>query len=336
MQTLKNLLCSVIVCFSLSQAQAISPPLSQMNTTENTYAGALGQPALVADPAFRVDSAVSKDGTKIGYRIYGQGPGLLIVQGAMGIAYNYDQLARALAPNFTVYVPDRRGRGMSPKPFTPDHTIERDVEDVHSVVEKTGTQWLFGLSSGAIIALEATRVLPAIQRTVLYEPPFYVDGVPVQNITRLNREIAAGKLNAALVSIFRTTKVGPPAFTVLPRFMLLPLTSAFLKAEAKKNPGQYAPIPMLIPSTRYDFQVVLNRGGAVQSYRTVDKQILLLGGSKSPAYLKKSLATLATTLPHARRVELPGLDHSGPWNADIGGKPTVVAEQLRQFFQPQP
>lgn len=307
-----------------------------MNTMENARAGALGQPALVADPAFRVDSALSKDGTKIGYRIYGQGPGLLIVQGAMGIAYNYDQLARALAATFTVYVPDRRGRGLSPKAFTPDHTIERDVEDVRSVVEKTGTHWLFGLSSGAIIALEATRVLPAIHQTVLYEPPFYVDGVPVQNIARLNREITAGKLNAALVSIFKTTKVGPPAFTVLPRFILLPPTSAFLKAESKKSPGQYAPIPVLIPSTRYDFQVVLNRGGAVPSYRTVDTQLLLLGGSKSPAYLKKALATLATTLPHARRVELPGLDHSGPWNADLGGQPPVVAEQLRQFFQPQP
>ena len=177
---------------------------------------------------------------------------------------------------------------------------------------------------------------PTIQKTVLYEPPFYVDGVPVKKIARLNQEIAAGKLNAALVSIFKTTKVGPPVFTVLPRFMLLPLTSAFLKAEAKKTSGPYAPIPTLIPSTRYDFQVVLNRGGAVQSYRPVEQQILLLGGSKSPAYLKKALTTLATTLPHARRVELPGLDHSGPWNADIGGQPTVVAEQLRQFFQPRP
>ncbi|AMR29398.1 hypothetical protein A0257_21385 [Hymenobacter psoromatis] len=336
MQALKNLLGSAIVCSSLPQAPAASPLPTPMNSLETARADAPGQPALAADPAFRLDSVVSKDGTKIGYRIYGQGPGLLIVQGAMGIAYNYDQLARALAPHFTVYVPDRRGRGMSPRPFTPDHTIERDVEDLNSVVEKTGAHWLFGLSSGAIIALEATRVLPAIQRTVLYEPPFYVDGVPVQHIERLNREIAAGKLNSALVSIFRTTKVGPPVFNVLPRFVLKPLTAAFLKSEAKKTPGQYAPIPALIPSTRYDFQVVLNRGGAVQSYRTVDKQILLLGGSKSPAYLKKSLTTLATTLPHAHRVELPGLDHSGPWNADIGGKPTVVAEQIRQFLQPQP
>lgn len=148
------------------QAHASCHLSALMNPTETARAGAPGQPTLSAAPAFRVDSAVSKDGTSIGYRIYGQGPGLLIVQGAMGIASNYDQLARALATHFTVYVPDRRGRGRSPRPFTPDHAIERDVEDVQSVVEKTGAHWLFGLSSGAIIALEATRVLPAIHQTV--------------------------------------------------------------------------------------------------------------------------------------------------------------------------
>lgn len=206
-------------------------------------------------------------------------------------------------------------------------------EDVRSVVEKTGARLLFGLSSGALIALEATRVLPAIHRAVLYEPPFYVDGVPVAKIARLNQEIAAGKLTAALVTIFKTTKVGPPVFNVLPRFILTPLASAFLKSEAKKPPGAYAPIPVLIPSTRYDFKVVLDRGGQLPLYQTVDTQVLLLGGFKSPAYLKKALAMLATTLPHAHRVELPGLDHSGPWNKDIGGQAARVTEQITRLLQ---
>ena len=305
-------------------AQPIARPV--MTPLNNTAALAVGA-------AFRLDSVISKDGTKIGYRAYGHGPGLLIVQGAMGTAHNYDQLAQALAANFTVYVPDRRGRGRSPRPYTPDDSIAREVEDVRSVVEKTGAQLLFGLSSGGIIALEATRVLPAIHRTVLYEPPFYVDGVPVTKIARLNQEIADGKLTAALVTIFKTTKVGPPVFNVLPRFILTPMASAFLKSEARKTPGAYAPIPVLIPSTRYDFQVVLDRGGQLPLFKAVDKQILLLGGSKSPAYLKKALATLATTLPHARRVELPGLDHAGPWNKDLGGQPARVAEQMTGFLQ---
>ena len=289
-----------------------------------------------ADSTYTLGQVISKDGTKVGYRVYGHGPGLLVVQGAMGTAVNYDQLARALASSFTVYVPDRRGRGLSPKPFTPDHTIARDVEDVSGVLEKTGTHFIFGLSSGAIIALEATRMLPTIQKAILYEPPFYVDGVPTKKIARLNREIDEGRLTAALVSIFQATKVGPPVFNVLPRFILQPMASAFLQSEARKTPTAYPPIKSLIPTTRYDFRVVLERGAAVQSYQSVPQQVLLLGGSRSPAYLKEALAVLTRTLPHVRRTELAGLDHAGPWNADLGGQPTVVADELRKFLQVNP
>lgn len=62
-----------------------------------------------SDRTYTLDSVISIDGTKIGYRQYGKGPGLIIVQGAMGTACNYHQLAIALAKDFTVYVPDRRG-----------------------------------------------------------------------------------------------------------------------------------------------------------------------------------------------------------------------------------
>lgn len=286
-----------------------------------------------ADSTYTLDQAVSKDGTTVGYRVYGHGPGLLLVAGAMGTAAKYDHLAKALAASFTVYVPDRRGRGMTPKPFTPSHSVARDVEDVASVLEKTGTHFIFGLSSGALIALEATRVLPTIQKTVLYEPPFYLDGVPTQKIGRLNQEIAAGQLSAALVSILKTTKVGPPVLTSLPRFLLKPLAGAFLKSQAKDTAPAYPSIPSLIPTTRYDFQVVLDRGGAVQSYQSVPRPVLLLGGSRSPAYLKKALEKLAQTLPHAHRVELKGLDHNGPWNTDLGGQPAAIADEMRTFLQ---
>jgi hypothetical protein len=42
-----------------------------------------------------VSAVTSNDGTTIGYRQYGRGPGVILVRGAMGTAHNYDQLARA-------------------------------------------------------------------------------------------------------------------------------------------------------------------------------------------------------------------------------------------------
>ncbi|GAB3399014.1 hypothetical protein [Flindersiella endophytica] len=42
--------------------------------------------------------------------------------------------------------------------------------------------------------------------------------------------------------------------------------------------------------------------------------------------------TLEAVLPNAERVELPGLGHNATGNARTGGKPALVAVQLRQFL----
>jgi pimeloyl-ACP methyl ester carboxylesterase len=59
------------------------------------------------------DSVISTDGTTIGYRRVGNGPGVVLVHGGGQASQNLMTLARALGDTFTVYVPDRRGRGMS-------------------------------------------------------------------------------------------------------------------------------------------------------------------------------------------------------------------------------
>ena len=89
----------------------------------------------------------------------------------------------------------------------------------------------------------------------------------------------------------------------------------------------------LLPAMRYDFKVVSEMAGKAGSFKTVKAEILLLGGTKSPPYLKSALAALETILPKVRRHELRGLDHSGSWNSDQGGNPELVAQSLRRFFR---
>ena len=57
--------------------------------------------------------------------------------------------------------------------------------------------------------------------------------------------------------------------------------------------------------------------------------VLLLGGSKSAPYLRHALDALGGVLPNAQRIELPGVGHLA---ADNGGKPEIVATELRAFF----
>jgi hypothetical protein len=75
--------------------------------------------------------------------------------------------------------------------------------------------------------------------------------------------------------------------------------------------------------------LVIEMEGSLESFKGVGAEVLLLGGSKSQAFLRGALDALGTVLPHVRRVELQGLDHLGP---DNRGKPLRVASELRRFF----
>jgi pimeloyl-ACP methyl ester carboxylesterase len=280
-----------------------------------------------------VTSAVtSKDGTTIGYRQLGHGPGVVLLHGAMSSAHSHMQLAEALADAFTVYVPDRRGRGLS-GPFGDEYSMQTEVDDVDALLSATGAHNVFGVSSGGLICLQAALTLPAIHKAAIYEPPFFVNGaLPLAELTRYDREIAQGQVAAALISGMKAAQMGPPIFNAMPRWLLERLTGMAMKSEEKKGSGGYVPMRALAPTLHYDFRLVAEMNEKLESFRAIRAEVLLLGGSKSPAYLKSALDALEKTLPHARRVDFPGLDHAAAVNADRGGKPESVAQALRGFF----
>ncbi len=91
---------------------------------------------------------ISKDGTPIAFDQSGQGPALILVGGATVIRLFEASIAAALAPNFTVFAYDRRGRGDSGD--TAPYAVEREVEDIEALInEAGGSAFVFGHSSGA-------------------------------------------------------------------------------------------------------------------------------------------------------------------------------------------
>ena len=84
-------------------------------------------------------SVTSTDGTPIGYLRAGRGPAVVVLHGSNESARSHTQLALALADAFTVYLPDRRGRGLS-GPHRPDHGMHTEVEDLQAVVAHSGAQ----------------------------------------------------------------------------------------------------------------------------------------------------------------------------------------------------
>jgi pimeloyl-ACP methyl ester carboxylesterase len=274
----------------------------------------------------------SKDGTTIGYRQLGRGPALLLLHGHMESAQSHIQLAEALAASFTVYLPDRRGRGLS-GPYGKDYSIQKDVEDMDALLTKTGAHYVFGVSSGGIIWLQAALSLSSIHKAAIYEPPLLINGsLPIAWLTRFDKEMAQGKVASALITAMKGTQMGPPIFNVIPHRLLELLTNMAMKNEDKKAKDYDVTMRMLAPTLHYDFQLVVEMAEKLESFKAIQAEVLLLGGSKSPAYFKVALDTLEKVLPHVTRIEFPGLGHGGSGNTNRGGKPERLAQELLKFF----
>ena len=236
--------------------------------------------------AYMTDFAISDDGTTIGYRQFGHGPGLLLIHGGMMTSQNFMKLAAALSEGFTVYVPDRRGRGLS-GPFGENYSMKKACEDMDAVLRKTGAHNVFGLSIGALISLQAALTLPAIDKVALYEPPLPLSGhlSPTAWVARYELELAQGNLGAAMVSIIKGTG-DLSLLTVLPRFLLVPLMTLAIKANATEVKDDDVPLQVLIPTMQYDAQLVKEMEGTLERFQAITAEVLLLGSDKSQTYLK--------------------------------------------------
>ncbi|WP_336214076.1 alpha/beta fold hydrolase [Nonomuraea sp. LPB2021202275-12-8] len=156
----------------------------------------------------------SADGTTIAYERTGSGPALVLVDGAMCYrgAGPMRPLAAHLRDAFTVHTYDRRGRGESSD--TMPYAAAREVEDLQAVIAQAGGEaCVYGISSGAALALLTAAAGPGITKLALYEPPYLaeVDGdTGTKAYTeRLHELLDAGRAGDA-VALFMTN-VGVPA-----------------------------------------------------------------------------------------------------------------------------
>ncbi len=298
----------------------------------NMNASVQNQTTAATPEPYTTGSVTAHDGATIGYRQLGHGPGVVVVHGAMSSGYHHMQLAEALADAFTVYLIDRRGRGLS-GPYSQNYSIQQEVEDVDALLTKTGASQVFGVSSGGVICLQAALTLPAIHKAAIYEPPLFANGLPPTAVlTRFDQEMSQGKVAAALITAMKGAQMGPPILRIMPNWLLERVTNLAIKSEDKKGSGSYVPMSALAPTFHYDAQLVFEMNGKLESFRTMPAEVLLLGGSKSPAFLKADLDALEQVLPQVKRVEFPGLGHAASWNTDRRGQPEPVAQALRQFF----
>ena len=286
--------------------------------------------------SYIIGSVASQDGTTIGYRQIGQGPAVVLLHGSNVSGQDFTQLAEGLADVFTVYLPDRRGRGLS-GPFGNNYSMQKEVEDLDALLTRTGARKVFGVSAGGLICLQAALILPAIQQMALYEPALLLDGTThTAWLKRYDQQMAQGRVAAAVVTCMKGLELGGAIMNAMPNWVLESITNKAMQSQDRSAKPDDVTMRKLAPTLHYDGLLLEEMSGQLERFHAVSAEVLLLGGSKGLPFLKPTLDALEKVLPHVvKRVEFPGLEHGGsnnPSPTNRGSKPELVAQELRQFF----
>jgi pimeloyl-ACP methyl ester carboxylesterase len=251
----------------------------------------------------------SADGTRIAYDAEGSGPAVVIVNGAMTTRASGKELAAALAPHFTVYRFDRRGRADSGD--TAPYAVQREIEDVGAVIAATGgPACLYGHSSGSCLVLEAAAALgPQVRAAALYEAP-YQELTPgwTRYLDDLATALATGR-NGEAIALFMAVAGRTPE-----------------QIEEARQSAYWPALAAVGPTLAYDHACLLGPDPRVPAALTarVAVPVLALAGTDGPPFMPGTARTLAAQLPQGQLVTLPGQDHNP--------RPEVLAPALIGFF----
>lgn len=261
-----------------------------------------------------MQTVTSNDGTTIAFDRSGTGPAVILVGGALSERSAGIPLATRLAPHFTVFAYDRRGRGDSGD--TQPYAVEREIEDIAALIQQAGgSAFIFGMSSGAALALEAANRGLAITKLALYEPPFIVDDarkpIPSDYVPHLGALARSGRRGDA-VEYFMANAVEVPADMV---------------AQMRQSP-MWPAMEALAHTLAYDGAIMGdNMSGKPLSpgqWADVTIPTLVMDGGGSPVWMHNAAQAVAAILPNARRLTLEGQTHAV--------NPDVLAPALKAFF----
>jgi pimeloyl-ACP methyl ester carboxylesterase len=117
---------------------------------------------------------VTTEGDELYYEVRGQGQPLLMIPPAGGDGWQYSFVADILADEYKVITYDRRANARSTMNVPQNFEISQQSRDAVAVLRAAGedSAFVFGNSSGAVIALDMAKTQPQAVRTVVaHEPP---------------------------------------------------------------------------------------------------------------------------------------------------------------------
>ena len=256
----------------------------------------------------------SKDGTKITYDQLGDGPVVILVDGALCTRStgSKPELIRLLSSHFTVYSYDRRGRGDSGD--TKPYNVAREIEDIEALIDKAGgPACLYGHSSGAALVLEAAASPgKKVRKIGMYEAPYNENADARRSwrkyIKQLTFLLAADRRGDAVALFMRL--VGMPAGQV----------------EGMRQTPMWKMFEAVAPTLAYDHTAILGEDASVPIERAASihlPALIMCGGSSYP-FMHDTARTLSQVIPQAEFRFLEGQTHEV--------SPVALAPVLVEFF----
>jgi pimeloyl-ACP methyl ester carboxylesterase len=251
----------------------------------------------------------SPSGVRIACQVEAEGTPLVMVHGAGSGRWSFDLVRSHLEGRFAVWALDRRGRGDSGDDES--YSIEAEFDDVAEVVREAGPEaLLFGHSYGGLVAAGAAARLHGLPRLAVYEGP--IGGVLADDawIARFEQRVQSGDRDSAMREFM--SDIG-----------------GYTDAEIEAMQGTPAWQARLDASPTVPRELRAERAFGIDALRLGELAVptLVLVGSESPDWARRSTQTFAATIPGAELHTLEGHGHG----AAVSG-PELLAAELAGFF----
>jgi pimeloyl-ACP methyl ester carboxylesterase len=251
----------------------------------------------------------SPDGVRIACEVGGSGTPLVMVHGAGSGRWSFELVRPHLEDSFEIWSIDRRGRGDSSD--AESYAIEREFDDVAAVVREAGDgALLFGHSYGALVAAGAAGGLNGLPRLALYEAP--MGGVLADEtwMARFEANLEVGLAEQAMRDFM--SDVG-----------------GYTEEEIEAMQGTPAWRARVAAAPTVPRELHAEHGFAIDDLRLTQfaAPALLLVGSESPSWAKRSTEYFAAAIPDSRVHVLDGHGHGAAFSG-----PDLVASELRAFL----
>lgn len=235
------------------------------------------------------------NGTRLYYETAGKGPAVVLIHGGLVDSRLWDEQMRPLSKRFRVVRYDLRGYGRSAAAaaqFWP-------TEDLRALLDflKIERATLVGLSLGGIIAADFALEHPGrVERLVLVGAGLRGDKQPPPSDAARALEAASRGAEAFADAtmtreLYAAVRPGSRAYSLLRRMLL----------------DNFKALPTLRPGfAKYPDPATAERLGQIKA-----PTLVVIGGRDAPN-LKNIADTLASRIPGARKVTIPGASHHPP------------------------